>query len=312
MIEAAVHPGPRLGADEGDGLVDRRAGDAGVDGGLDDLEDRAVGGRAIVALVARYQMGLGHLHLVEQHRAARGGALAEARPVVNHGQARRVTLGDGVPGARFLVDGDDRHEMREQGAGRVELAAGDQHMVAMVGEACLELGGALGAELREGVPEADSAQHLAEQELLLRVVGDGADRRHHAEMVLRDLPDAWIGGRDDRDHPGQGDVGQLGSAERLGHVDRPQAALREGIELRHRQPPRAVTLRGTLRELCGKPVGNLDRLGVAPDHVRGRARPRQAGDTLGDALELALDAHVRLLCVWLGVRPRLSSRAPAP
>ena len=38
---------------------------AGVDRNLNDLEDRAVGGRLIVALVAGDEMGSGDLHVVE-------------------------------------------------------------------------------------------------------------------------------------------------------------------------------------------------------------------------------------------------------
>ena len=134
-----------------------------------------------------------------------------------------------------------------------------------------------------------------EQELLLRLVGDGADRRHHAEMVLRDLPDARVGSRDDRDHPGQGDVGHVRPAERLGHVDRPQAALRER---RRARPPAAAACGHAPRHpwrtrppAAGRPRSPRRRSGSrgpACSAAAGRARPR-------DALDLALDAHVRLL-----------------
>ena len=68
VVDAAVDPGARLGAHEVDGVVDRRAGDAEVDRGLDDLEDRAVGGRLLVALVAGHEMGLRHLDVLERSR----------------------------------------------------------------------------------------------------------------------------------------------------------------------------------------------------------------------------------------------------
>ena len=66
----------------------------------------------------------------------------------------------------------------------------------------LEIDRALGAELGEGVAEAGARQHLGEEQLLLRLVGDRADRGDDAEVVLRDLADGGIGRRDDRDHPG--------------------------------------------------------------------------------------------------------------
>ena len=190
MIQAAVDPRPRLGADEVDGLVERRAGDAGVDRRLDDLEDGAVRGGAVIALVAGHEIGLGHLDLVDQHGAAGGGALAEAGPVVDHGQARCVALGDRIPGAPFVIEGDDRHQVGEQRAGRVELAPGDQHVVAVIGEAGVELGRALAAELGEGVAEPQAAQHLAEQQRLLGFVRDRPDGGDDAQVILRDLPDA--------------------------------------------------------------------------------------------------------------------------
>ena len=118
-------------------------------------------------------------------------ALAEARPVVDHRQARRAAVGDRVPGAALVIERHDRHEMREQRAGAVELAAVDDDVVAGVDEGGLEVDRALRAELGEGVAEAGARQHLGEQELLLRLVGHGADRGDDAEVVLRDLPDGW-------------------------------------------------------------------------------------------------------------------------
>ena len=71
VLEAAIDPGPRLGADEVDRLLDRRRGNAGIDGDLDDLEDRAIGGRLVVALVARNDPGLVDLDIVYTNRSTR-------------------------------------------------------------------------------------------------------------------------------------------------------------------------------------------------------------------------------------------------
>ncbi len=156
------------------------------------------------------------------------------RPVVDHRQPLCAAVGDGVPGAALCVRRHDRHEMREQRAGRIELAAGHHDVVALVLEARLEIGGAFGAELGKGVAEADAFQHLAEQELLLRLVRNRADRGDDADVVLRDLADRGIGRGDDLDDLRDRRVGKLGAAERLRHVERPEAALREGVELLHR------------------------------------------------------------------------------
>ena len=104
-----------------------------------------------------------------------------------------------------------------------------------------------------------------------------------------------IGGRNDGDHPGQRDVGQLGAAEPARHIDRPQAALREGVEFGDRQATRPIALGRALHELRRQCVGDGDRLGVVLDDVRGLARPRQGRNALDNALDLALHAHVPLL-----------------
>ena len=105
--------------------------------------------------------------------------------------------------------------MGKQRAGRIEFAAVDDDMVAGVGESGLEIGGALGAEFGKGVAETHAFQRFGKQQLLLLRVGHGADGGDDAEMVLRDLADRGIGGRDDLDHLGQRDVGHFRPAECL-------------------------------------------------------------------------------------------------
>ena len=96
----------------------------------------AVGGRAVIALVGGHEIGLRHLDLVDQHRAA--GRWCAGRSSTSRrsrsGPVRRARRSR-TRRAACVIDGDDRHEMGEQRAGRVELAAGDQHVVAVIGEA---------------------------------------------------------------------------------------------------------------------------------------------------------------------------------
>ena len=115
-----------------------------------------------------------------------------------------------------IIDGDDRHKMREQRAGRIELAPGDDDMIALVLEFGLELGRALGAELGKGVTEARSLQDFREQQLLLRFVGDSSNGGDDADMVLRDLPDRGIRGRDDLDDLRNRRIGKLRPSEGFG------------------------------------------------------------------------------------------------
>ena len=75
VIETAVDPGTRLCANESDRFIDRRLGDAGVDGCLNDLENGAVGGGMIIPFVSRHEVRLRHLHIFQDHCFARSPAL---------------------------------------------------------------------------------------------------------------------------------------------------------------------------------------------------------------------------------------------
>src|SRR3984885_9162493 len=52
MFLPAVGPGARLGANETDGVIDRRPGYAGIHRRLNDLKDRSVGGRVVVTPIS--------------------------------------------------------------------------------------------------------------------------------------------------------------------------------------------------------------------------------------------------------------------
>ncbi len=239
-------------------------------------------------------MRLRHPHILDEHRAARRAALAEGGPIVDHREARRIPFRDGVPRAPLAIDGDDGNEMREQGARRVEFLAAHHDVVAVVHEAGLEIGGALGAPLREGVAEADAAQHLPEQERLLRLVRDGSDRGDDPEMILGDLTDGRVRRRDDGDDPRQSPVGHLRPAMGLGHVDGPEAALREGIDLAQGPYRVAVPLRRAQADLGGEAGGDPDRLRVVADHVgrcRGFGRPGHPGRAAAEGVRGEGDGH---------------------
>ncbi len=273
IFDATVDPGAALRPDKVNRLVDRRLRDAGIDRDLDDLEDRAVGGRLVVTLVARHEMRLRHLDVVDYDRARQRRALAEARPVVDHRQPGRATVGNRVPGATLVIERHDRHQMRQQRAGRIEFLSIDDHMIAGVGKPCFKIGRALGTEFGKGIAEPRPFQHFRKEQGLLILVGDGTDRRDDAEMVLRDLADRGIGRRDDLDHLGECRIGHLRPAEGLGHVDRPQATLRERVEFGDGPDPLAVALGRILHEFRGQTMGDRDRLGVVLDDVRWRGRP---------------------------------------
>ncbi len=88
-------------------------------------------------------------------------------------------------------------------------------------------------------------------------------------MVLRDLPKAAIGCRDDRGHLGQRDVGDAGTAIRFRHRDAEQAAIGIRVQLRDRQTPIPVTVRRAGGKAAGQVMRHRDRLGIVGDAMRG-------------------------------------------
>jgi hypothetical protein len=130
--------------------------------------------------------------------------------------------------------------MGEQRAGRIKLLARDDDVVALVLEFGLELGRTLGAELGKRIAKARSFEDFSEQKLLLGFVGDRADGGGDADVVLRDLADGGIAGRDDLGDARNRRVGEFRPAETLGNVQRPQSALRIEIKFANRPLARRV------------------------------------------------------------------------
>jgi len=97
-------------------------------------------------------------------------------------------------------------------------------------------------------------------------------------MVLRDLPDRGIGGRDNVNDPAKGGVGNLRPAKRPRDTDRPQPALRERIEFADRPDAVTVANRGVLFKRFRETFRYRDRLVIVADDVGGllRARDRSA------------------------------------
>src|SRR5580692_7612234 len=121
VIEAAIDPRTRLCFYELDRLIDRRLGDTGVNRCLDDLENCAVRGWVIVTLVARDKISLRHNDILKQDGPAKGRALPETGPIVDHRKAGGVAVRDGIPGASFVIESDDGNEMREHSPGGIEF-----------------------------------------------------------------------------------------------------------------------------------------------------------------------------------------------
>ena len=103
VVQATVYPRARFGFYKSDGLIDGGLGYASVDCDLYDLEDGSVGSRLVISLVARNQVSLWNLDVVEQHCSGKRCSLAEARPIIDNSQSGSVALCDRVPGTTFSV-----------------------------------------------------------------------------------------------------------------------------------------------------------------------------------------------------------------
>src|SRR5450830_1101671 len=177
-------------------LFEGAHGNAGVDRRLDDLRNRAVGGRLIERQVRGNHRAQGHLHAVEGHAAAGGGALAEAVPTVDDREARRIALDEGNKGVALFVGAHGGHDMGEQRPGAVELLAIDLGVISVYANLGVEGAGVFALGFGERITETVAGQDLAEVVALLLLAAGLQQDIHHTQVVLRDLPQGRIGGGD--------------------------------------------------------------------------------------------------------------------
>ncbi len=166
-LDATVNPRPRPRAHKRQRIGQRRLRDPGVDCRLDNLRDRTIQRREIGNAMRREYIRSRHAHRFEHHGSACRGPLAEARPVVDHIQARCALRYISEPALAFLVETQHRHEMCKQRTGRIELGTVDHIVVAVTPHARLQIEHVLRAFLGEAIAEALAAQYLSEEVALL-------------------------------------------------------------------------------------------------------------------------------------------------
>ncbi|MNO56626.1 hypothetical protein D3C76_471430 [compost metagenome] len=267
LVQAGVDPGAAAGAHEVQGIFIGGAGDAGVDGGMEDLRQRADRGGALEGALERHHVGGADVHVVEHHRAAAGGALAEAAPVVDHLQALAVGRDEDQVLHALFIDHRGGNALGVDGAGGVELAAVDAKAIAVAGQASGALVGGLGAQFGQGIAKAAAGQYFGVQALLLFGCAVYPQHFQAVEMVLRDLPERAVGLGDADDDLGQGDVGHAGAAEGLGHADGPQAGAGEQFQFGVRQAALAVAQGAVAAQVSGDFFGDVQGFGVVGDDV---------------------------------------------
>src|SRR5579871_3282669 len=99
--------------------------------------------------------------------------------------------------------------MRQQRAAAVELAPVDDEPIAALCYARAEFARVFASRFGKGVAQTHTMERLGEEVAPLLLAGGEADHVEHRKMVLRDLADRRIGGRNYLDHLGQCDVGNL-------------------------------------------------------------------------------------------------------
>ena len=87
-------------------------------------------------------------------------------------------------------------------------------------------------------------------------------------MILRELPQARVGGGDDRDDLGQRREGNLRSTIGLRHGDSPKTGPRETVEFLGRKAPFVVPLCRLARKFSGELARDGERFLVRGDAVR--------------------------------------------
>ncbi|MNI53635.1 hypothetical protein D3C73_1084820 [compost metagenome] len=234
---------------------------------MNQLRDGTLDVRRVVdPPVIHHQFGIG-LHVVEQNRAAGGGALTKTGPVIDNAQSRCATTDERQHLLAIVVQRFDRNPMSEQCAGGIELLAIED---AVSGDARLQFQGVFGAAFRPGIADAPAFQDAFEQLLFLRFGGAAEHQVKNAELVLRDLPKRRVGGGNDREDLGQGDERNLRATVLAGDGNAAQAAAGELLDFRPWELALLVSFgclqAGDLRQF----VGRLDGLSVVAQDLCGQ------------------------------------------
>ena len=218
------------------GILVGGAGDAGVDGGVKKLRQRADRGGALEGALERHHVRCADVNVVQQNRATAGGALTKAAPVVDHLHALAIGRHEHQVLHALFIDHRRGNTLGVDGASRVELAAIDAKAVTVTAQAGGAFVGGLGTQLGQGIAETAAGQYFAIQPLLLFGAAVYPQYFQAVEMILWDLPQRAVGLGDAGDDLGQGDVGHASAAEGLGHTDGPQAGAGEQVQFAVRQP----------------------------------------------------------------------------
>ncbi|KPW12283.1 hypothetical protein ALO91_102536, partial [Pseudomonas syringae pv. aceris] len=266
-LDIGVDPRAGFLAYKGNRIVDGAARNTRVDCGLDQLRNGALNVRRQgQAPVIDHPPGV-HRHVVEQHRAAGGCALAKARPVINDAQARCAALDEGHDLPALIIQRFDCDPMREQRAGGIELLSGNGQAVAIGGDPRLEFQRVFGATLRACIADAPTVQHALEQRFLLLLGGAALQQVQNAELVLRNLSQCRVGSRNDPENFGYRDERYLRAAVRARDGNTAQSATGELFDFSPGQGALSVAIGGVDLRGRGQFMGCCNGLRVVLQHA---------------------------------------------
>jgi hypothetical protein len=195
--------------------------------------------------------------------------------------------------------------------GRIELPARDPPAALDLLQVVLVDAGAVARVLGVRVAHAVAGQHAAIEEFSLRCAAE-REHRQEAEVILRDLADARVGGGEDADHFGHRHGRGIEAAVLFRHGDGEQAGLLQRGDGLARQSALAVAVDRALPDLCRETprLGNgvfvgCDASGAGFDAVVGqgsvlrhgkfrKGEGRKRGGRGGALMEVQRAAHLAL------------------
>ena len=256
---------------------------------MQDLGERANGRRAIKRRLERHDVLLIHVATFKNDRAAAGGSLAKARPVVNHLHAGRPARHEHQLFTSLLVVGGGRNAIGKQRTGSVKFTPLQQPVPLLAIDARGALVCRRRLKLGQRIAKMRPGQHFGVQPLFLRFAAVNPQHLQRIKMVLRYLADRSIrlaqAGHQLRQLCGRQSYPAIGP--RHGHRAKPRA--KQGAQFINRQLPLAIALARAAAKLLRQLPGRLVRRFRAVD-------PR------------CLFAGIRLICH----RNLLKSRRGAP
>ena len=308
VAERQAEPGVEGPPASGDGLhrvPPGRPGDAGQHGQQHELEEgglvdglRAAGG-AVQHGVVR------DAHPVEDRGAGAGELLPEAVPVVLEHHALGVRGDDGeAPPVAAVQGGRDAGVVAEDGAGGVELPAGE--LPALGGPAQHGVQGAqrVAALLRGGVADGGSGQHPRVPDLL-ELPGQEAQGLHEAVVGAVEVGDVGVGLGQVDQQPGEVLEADPGAAVGRRDAQGTEPGPVQPADLRVGQRAPEVPVQGAGGDLREQRPEVLPQPGVVPGQAGGEVR---AGAGMGGGLLDRARGHAGVL----SVAPRIAGRPVAP